>query len=241
MFRVFFLCLAFIACLPLGTARAVDVTVYTEFYGAANRRAETGDIVGSLADTVRQILGEANLSHEIKLVPWNRAFQLATQFDNTLIYAVLREPSREQQFHWLVPVLETDLYLYGRASETRAIDRAMIKSGQIKGVCMLGQVTCSMLAGLGIPANMMVEVKDDHTKTTKVVAASRADVLIAQSPSGYPFLDHADGRKRQFKALFKLAEKQRFYLAAGKQVKSSVVQAVREAYLRLYKAGKLPR
>jgi len=228
-----------LVCLPVCAAWSADITVYTEYYGRSNHRAENGEIVGETADLVRQVLDDAALNYTIKLVPWNRAYQLATHFDNTLIYALLRKPDREEKFHWLVPISETELYLYARADDDRVFDRTSLSAGQIRGVCQLGDVTCSMLSDLGMPQSMIIKVKENHAEATRVMMAGRADVFIAQHLHGYPFEDDGDGRKGQFKVVLKLEQTQQFFLAAGMQVDPAVVRAVRSAHARLKAGDKL--
>jgi len=236
LFRFVVFLLGALAFLP-GRVTAADVTLYTESYGHFNYLNKNGRVAGQTADLVRQVMLETSLEFDIKLVPWNRAYKLATERDDALVYALLRKPDRERLFHWLVPVLPTELFLYGREDETRTIDKAMLKTGKIRGTCTVGDVTCSMLRGFGIPADMMLEIADaDHKAVTRVVAAGRADVFIAQDMSHF---HAAEGKAFPFKMLFKLEQKQIFYLAAGKQVKASTVEAVRAAYARLLAAGTL--
>lgn len=222
-------------------ALAADVTLYTENYGKYNYLDENGKVVGSTAALMRQVMAETGLDFDIKIVPWNRAYTLATQQDYALIYALLRKPDREHKFHWLVPVLSTDLFVYGRMDETRKIDMAMIKSGQITGVCLLGDVACSMYSAFGMPKDMIVKITDDdHKAVTRVVVAGRADIFIAQNMDQHGHKKGRAAREPAFKKLFKLEQKQEFYLAAGKQVKPATVAAVRAAYVRLLASGELP-
>ncbi|NVJ70397.1 MAG: transporter substrate-binding domain-containing protein [Alphaproteobacteria bacterium] len=218
-------------------ASAADVIVYTENYGDFNAVDDQGHVVGGAADLVRQVMDESGLEYEIKLVPWNRAYQLATKMDNAFIYAMLRTPQREDHFHWLTPVFETDLYLYGRADETRPIDIATLKTGRLTGACMIGDASCGILLGLGLPKKNLFEVADSHRGEMKVVASGRADVFVAQE-----LHQLEDGRlilDPNFRKLFKLDEAQRFYLAAGKQVTPRFVESVRQAYESLKKSGSL--
>jgi len=225
---------------PSAVAAAADITLYTENYGKYNHLDENGKVVGSTAALMRQVMTETGLDFDIKIVPWNRAYTLASQRDDALIYALLRKPDREHEFHWLVPVLSTDLFVYGRMDETRKIDMAMIKSGQLTGVCLLGDVACSMYSAFGMPEDMIVTITDDdHKAVSRVVVAGRADIFIAQNMDEH---GHKNGRaatEPSFKKLLKLEQKQVFYLAAGKQVKTSTVDAVRAAYARLKSSGKL--
>lgn len=218
-------------------ALAADMVVFTENYGNFNSADENGWVVGPAADLIRQVMDESGLEYEIKLVPWNRAYTLATKLDNALVYAMLRQSEREAKFHWLVPVFETPLYLYGRPDETRPITVEALRQGQYTAACMLGDASCLILHDLGMPKNKIFEVANSHRGETKVVASGRADVFIAQE------LHHIEDDKLvmdpDFKKLEKLPNVQRFYLAAGKQVRPEFVEAIQQAYARLKESGRL--
>lgn len=218
-------------------ALAIDMVIYTENYGDFNSADENGRVVGPAADLIRQVMDETGLEYDIKLVPWNRAYTLATKLDNALVYAMLRQSEREAKFHWLVPVFETPLYLYGRPDETRPITVEALRQGHYTAACMLGDASCLILRDLGMPESKIFEVADSHRGETKVVASGRADVFIAQE------LHHIEDGKLvmdpDFKKLEKLPSVQRFYLAAGKQVRPEFVEAIRQAYGRLKESGRL--
>lgn len=218
-------------------AFSADMVVYTESYGDFNSADENGRVVGPAADLIRQVLDETGLEYDIRLVPWNRAYTLATQLDNALVYAMLRQSEREAKFHWLVPVFETPLYLYGRPDETRPITVEALRQGHFKAACMIGDASCLILHDLGMPKHMIFEVAESHRSETKVVASGRADVFISQE------LHHIEDGKlvmdTAFKKLEKLPSVQRFYLAAGKQVRPEFVEAIRQAYGRLKESGRL--
>ncbi|MFC4349404.1 substrate-binding periplasmic protein [Kordiimonas lipolytica] len=216
---------------------AADVVVYTENYGDFNSVDDSGQVVGPAADLIRQVMGETGLDYDIKLVPWNRAYTLATKLDNALIYALLRQSEREPNFHWLFPVFETPLYLYGRQGEDRPITIEALKQGRYTAACMLGDASCLILRDLGMPKDKIFEVADSHRGEMKVVASGRADVFIAQE------LHHLEDGKLvmdpDFMKLEQLPDTQRFYLAAGKQVQPGLVEAVRQAYESLKTSGDL--
>lgn len=218
-------------------AVAADVVVYTENYGDFNSVDDSGQVVGPAADLIRQVMDETGLDYDIKLVPWNRAYTLATKLDNALIYALLRQSEREPNFHWIVPVFETPLYLYGRQDETRPITIEALKQGHYTAACMLGDASCLILNDLGVPDDHIYKVSDSHRGETKVVASGRADVFIAQDLHHDEHGEH--GSPADFKQLAKLPSTQRFYLAAGKQVQPGLVEAVRKAYKSLKASGDL--
>lgn len=74
--------------------------------------SEEGVIKGPTTQIVKQMLAQSKVSFDISIMPWARAYEMAKQKPNTLIYSIARTPSREDQFHWIGIVSRYEYYLY---------------------------------------------------------------------------------------------------------------------------------
>jgi polar amino acid transport system substrate-binding protein len=97
--------LSFLLLLFHSHTRAEDVVVYTE-YLPPFQLFEEDSVAGSATNIVKQLLESANLSYELHIVPWARAFNIVKVTPNTLIYSINRTPEREPYFHWIKVVAE---------------------------------------------------------------------------------------------------------------------------------------
>jgi polar amino acid transport system substrate-binding protein len=72
-------------------------------------------VIGIGADTVREIMGRANIEHTIELLPWKRAYTAALERNDACVFSTTRTPEREPLFKWIGPIGEADWVLMGRA------------------------------------------------------------------------------------------------------------------------------
>jgi polar amino acid transport system substrate-binding protein len=95
-----------------GSAAAEPVTVVTEQWPPYNY-AENGEIRGVMTEIVRATLETAGIPHEIRVYPWARAYKVAKNRKNVLIYSIFKLPNRERHFQWIpISGLSTKMYLF---------------------------------------------------------------------------------------------------------------------------------
>lgn len=74
---------------------------------------DNGKIAGPATKLVEQVLAMSGLSYDIEVLPWARAYRLATTEPNVLIYSLARTTAREKHFKWIGRIMALDYYLYG--------------------------------------------------------------------------------------------------------------------------------
>lgn len=84
-------------------AYAQDVTVVTEEMKPYNY-TEDGQVIGMSTEVVRATLERAGIDAEIGIFPWPRAYKMATENPNTLIFSIGRNPERKALFKWIGPI-----------------------------------------------------------------------------------------------------------------------------------------
>lgn len=78
---------------------------------------ENGKISGPGTKLVKQVLSTSGLSYDIEVLPWARAYYLATHEPNVLIYSLAKTPARMQLFKWVGRIKSLNYYLYGHEHE----------------------------------------------------------------------------------------------------------------------------
>lgn len=72
-----------------------------------------GRVVGSATEVVEKTLVAAGQSdHQVKLYPWARAYDMAMNTPNVLIFLIARTSAREQQFKWAGEIMKIQYHLY---------------------------------------------------------------------------------------------------------------------------------
>lgn len=60
---------------------------------------------------VRHLLDSSELNYSIDVMPWARAYKIAREQPNVLLFSLVRTPHRENAFHWLTRIADMDMYL----------------------------------------------------------------------------------------------------------------------------------
>jgi polar amino acid transport system substrate-binding protein len=74
---------------------------------------ENNRIKGLATELLKEIMADANLKYDNKLLPWVRAYKTATTQKDTLLYSVGRTIEREDKFRWVGEIIPMGYNLYG--------------------------------------------------------------------------------------------------------------------------------
>ena len=98
-------------------AGAAELRIVTEEMPPYNM-TQQGKITGLSTEVLRAVLDEVAIQASIQPMPWARAYDLALNSENVLIYSIARTPQREKLFKWVGVVAPTNWYLYARADSS---------------------------------------------------------------------------------------------------------------------------
>jgi polar amino acid transport system substrate-binding protein len=65
---------------------------------------ENGEVKGTSTEIVKNVLDRTGIKYKIKVYPWARAYKMALEGENILIYTLMRIPQREKLFKWVTPL-----------------------------------------------------------------------------------------------------------------------------------------
>lgn len=228
---------------PLSAAQADSVVIYTEDNPPYNFRAADGYVDGVSVRLVERIMKETGLPYEIRLVSWVRAMRNAQMLENSLIFSLARVESRIPKFYWLVPIADIHTSLYGRHDDHRPVSLDAIRDGQYTAVCPTKSVECDIMRTMGFPdAKVFSIALAVFSEQYEIVQTGRVDFMIAD-PLNYPYyiMTNDDGyTMADFKEIMRVGAPLRLFLAAGKQIRPDIKQAVEDAYARLIDKGYKP-
>lgn len=127
---------------------------------------------GSAAQQVRQALARAKIECPIEVLPWARAYHIATSESNVLIFSMIRSNNRESKFHWLGKLSEEQYRLYSvnPVYEPASADSWPTIRAYKKAVVVRGSFEASWLMSIGfIEGENLVLVKDAHAMWSMVL------------------------------------------------------------------------
>jgi polar amino acid transport system substrate-binding protein len=86
-----------------------------------------GKLTGMSTEVVQALLDEAGVEAAIQSMPWARAYDIALNNPNVMIYSITPTPDRERLFKWVGTVAQSRWYLYSAANrgiQLRTLDDA---------------------------------------------------------------------------------------------------------------------
>ncbi|MEK8033218.1 transporter substrate-binding domain-containing protein [Ideonella sp. DXS29W] len=107
-------------------AAGVELRVVTEELPPYNM-TQGGQITGMSTEVVQAVMKEVGIQAPIKSMPWARAYDIARNEENVLIYSITRTTQREKLFKWVGVISPTQWYLFalpGRHLGIRQLDDA---------------------------------------------------------------------------------------------------------------------
>lgn len=211
--------------------------IYTENYPPYSYLGESGVVEGLATVKVRQVMDASGIDYEIRLVPWTRAVQYATTQNNSLIFSITRTPGREAKYDWLVPLADSNFYMFVRADEMRPVTEAALKAGKFTGSCVSNDLGCELFSWTGMPPENVIPVSSTETADFRMVIAGRADIYISDlSVNNRLRISHGFDPNLT-KPVMRLTGKTGFYLASGKYVPDAIRAKIKLTYDQLTADG----
>jgi polar amino acid transport system substrate-binding protein len=159
-------------CCPL--VQAATLQAYAE-ESAPYHFTERGQVVGIAADFLRAACKEAGHDCTITILPWARAYMLAKDQPNTLIFSIVRRAEREREFVWVSPIITEGMWLFGRP-DAPALDK-LGDIGQAHIGAINGGSAIALLRQLGVPKSA-IDPANSIEANLKKFAAGRIEYIV---------------------------------------------------------------
>ena len=114
-FRLFAKTLPFavLAGFALQAFAADKIRIVTEELPPYNM-TQNGRLTGMSTEVVQAVLKEVGVISNIQSMPWARAYDIALNSENVLIYSIARTAQREKLFKWVGDIAPMHWYLFAR-------------------------------------------------------------------------------------------------------------------------------
>ena len=170
----------------------------------------------------------AGFTYSIDVLPWARAYHLALNEPNTLIYSLAKTPARAEQFKWVGEIMALDYYLYGAIDSEVNAQTSLEKLKQYK----IGTVRDS--------AVYQYLIKNDFKHLTTVVQGkqnlllfeqNRIDLFPANKSTFQVICLQEAFNCRNIKPVYKLdISSIDLYMAFSQSTDNAIVEKVRAGY-----------
>jgi len=140
-FTLYFIAIALLMTSPLKAEvrqRQPSLQILSVEFPPFTYQDSNGEAAGFMSEVLREVLKEMRRPEvRVDFMPWKRAYILASENRNTLIYPVATVPSeRDKLFYWLGPKMKRAIWIYALkadAAKLRLKNREGLK-GKLVGV-----------------------------------------------------------------------------------------------------------
>ena len=222
-----FLCV--LSSLPLS---AEQLTILTENLPPLNY-LENGELVGSSVEIVEEIMKRVGSEESIQVYPWARAYQMALEEENIVLFGMTFTNDRENLFKWVGPLATKRDILLARKDSTFSVENLedAKKVGRIG--TLRDDVRGKLLEQLGF--SNLEPVSDEQNNAQKL-ALGRIDLWAYKKPGFRTVCELAGVDADDFEEVVHL-RKSELKIAFSKKTSDLTVAQWRKAFDAMQKDG----
>ena len=214
------------------------ITVVTDNWKPFNYM-ENGVIKGTSTEIVRVVLDNSGIPYKIQMYPWARAYKMALDMENVLIYTIIRMPVRENLFKWVRPLAESDsVFLYKLASRKDIIVNELEDAKKYRIGVVQEDMRHKYLISQGFEDFKNIEPVVRQEQNVRKLLLKRIDLVGFSRNNFSPEMRSwgiSEDKLAEVFFLFKVFP----YMAFSKSTSDEQVERVKKSYDQLVNEGKI--
>jgi polar amino acid transport system substrate-binding protein len=152
---------------------AQTIAVVTEEYPPYNFLGNDKKISGMSTEVVEEVLKRAKFDYHLNIYPWARAYKMAQEAPNVLIYSIGRSKKRESLFKWVDVIAPYDVYLYRLKSRPEIIVTTLDDVKKFNIGAVRDDIRAQYLEKLGVKPDLT----NSDSFNSKKLAVNRIDMF----------------------------------------------------------------
>lgn len=227
-----FLCFA-------AVANAAAITVVTEELPPYNMTVD-GKMTGMATEIVEAVLAEAGEEARIQSAPWARAYDVALNSENVLIYSIARTPQREALFKWVGIVAPMRWFLFSLPG-TEFNLKSLEDARQYQIATVKEDVGEQYLVDKGFVIGRNLQSSNKYGHNYEKLKAGRVDLWISNELNAHYLVRQGSGNPDESAvaqlSLDDLGGADGLYMAFSRNTPDEVVERFRKAHARVHDKG----
>lgn len=198
-----------------------------------------GKLTGGMAvELVQAIFKQTNLTADIQVYPWPRAYQMALTQKNTLIFSITKSPERGDDFIWIGKLysLQSNITKLKSATNIKITSPENINNYKL-GVSR-GDYGESYLKSIGLREGSNLHITIKHRNLWKLLYSNRVDAIFTNQVTAKSEIKQAglDVNKAVIEYEIEgLASD--IYLAANKSTDKNIISELQLAFQKIKNNG----
>ena len=227
-----FLIVALIVCIGSPAGLCAELMILTENLPPLNY-VEGGKLVGPSVEIVQQIQKRVGSSESIQVYPWSRAYKMALEEKNVILFGMTYTKVRHDKFKWVGPLaIKRDILVAKKG--TRMVINTLEDAKKVKLIGTLRDDTRGRLLESHGFTNL--EPVSDEQLNAKKLALGRIDLWAYKIPGMRTVCDLAGVDYSQFEEVYHLREIE-LMIAISKKTSNSIVSKWQDAFNTLSADG----
>ncbi len=217
---------------PVAQGQEAKLLITTESSFPSSVSNDNGNTVfGQSADKVHEILKRSHIAYDMRLMSWNRAFELARNDANTCVFATARTKDREAHFKWIGPISKGDWGIFGNRDKLGRINRLEdIRDANIGGI--RGDVFSEYLVEKGYH----VVTSSENEISLKNVEIGRLDYWSSDTRNGLNLINRTHLNDK-IVLLLTIQPSNDYFLACNPQINDELIDRMRSKLLEIKADG----
>jgi polar amino acid transport system substrate-binding protein len=205
-----------------------SILVVTDLWPPYVKKTDSG-LGGLSTPIVIKALMHANVEFEIQVLPWARAYHIAQNRKNTLIFTIVRTQMREKKFKWISRLHPKDAtYLYSLSENLLAVKSIEEAKGHIVAVHR-NSMASERLQELGFKINKNLYQVDTNEQALKLLQNKRIQLIAAtESNIRHMIKQKSDINLKMRKSI--LLMNSDLYVAFSLQTDDNLVRRLRDSF-----------
>lgn len=193
-----------------------------------------GKVAGISTELVQAILAEAGYGAQIELYPWARAFRIARNQPNVLIYNMARTTERETEFQWIGTVAAYQLGFVGLAHRSDIKLSSVEDAKRYTVAVQRDDLSADFLIDNGFVPGVQLVLVADIAESWQLLLNGKVDLVIDDPVALNGMLAALGLRKRDVNFIYAIPQlEQQTWLAASLTTSQNVVKQLQSAHSKV--------
>ncbi|QTA89746.1 substrate-binding periplasmic protein [Desulfonema magnum] len=159
-------------------ADAQEIKLVTENWPPMNYE-KNGDVTGIATEIVQATLNKAGIKAYPHIYPWVRAYRMASEQKNVLIYTIRRTRKRDPLFKWICPLVPSQsVFLYKLKKRTDIVINSLEDAKKYTVGEVRGDAGADFLLKHGFVKNKNLELVARGEQNIKKLFAERITLIL---------------------------------------------------------------
>lgn len=221
-----------------GMSDAQEIIVVTEIWEPYNF-VKDGNVIGISTEIVEHTLQQAGMTikdGKIGVYPWARAYAMALEDENVLIYTILRTEDREKLFKWVGMLLPSEkFYFYKHRTRSDVVVKTLDDAKQYQIGVLRDSIHGQFLTANGFPKESLDGVSDQVLNLRKLLY-DRIDLILDVEATLKIRTQEQNLPLPEFEQVLFLFE-HGYYMAFSQKTSDTIVERAQSAFQEVQTSG----